>query len=280
MRRFAADPSPELGSYLLLQLLVLRQRIDEGRRDLDLFRAGASLGQMYGLLLGNDGKFSTAHNWYRTATVLADRSKDTALRSFVRGRSLNRGLYEGYTAKQTLDGADEILSLAHSPNAGVLEAHAVRVCVHALTNNVREGRLAIADMRDTVEHLPDSDSTASLGTPLERTAFHNAYLESRVGSLDGAQRACEDALKMLGNWPLWIAETKMYLARALVMAGDVKEGITYGLATAQSMRHDVHVIGIAVRDVTTTVPEGYSSDELKALQAYASKVAGPWEALR
>jgi transcriptional regulator with XRE-family HTH domain len=277
-RRFVADPSPQFGAALLTQLLVLHQKITEDRTNVDLLRASAGLGQTYGLWLGNQGNLHTAHNWYLTAAKLADRSGDMPLRSFVRGRSLARGIYEGYSVKQTLTGVAEVLELTDEPTTGAMEAHAARVGVYALTGDAREGRQAVSDMRTVVDRLPD-EALRTLAAPYARTIFLSAFLECRVGTLGEAQSACEAAFPELSEWPLWLAETRVYLGRAMVAAGDVGPGIAYALSTMQAMRHDVRVIGVAVRDVISVVPNGYQSDELQALRAYADRNPGPWETL-
>jgi transcriptional regulator with XRE-family HTH domain len=277
-RRFVADPSTQFGASLLTQLLVLHQKITEDPTNADLLRASAGLGQTYGLWLGNQGNLHTAHNWYLTAAKLADRSGDLPLWSFVRGRGLARGIYEGYSVKQTLTGVDEVLELTDEPTTGAMEAHAARVHVYALTGDAREGRKAVSDMRTVVDRLPDN-ALRTLAAPHARTTFLSAFLECRVGTLNEAQTACEAAFPELSEWPLWLAETRVYLGRAMVAAGDVGPGISYALNTMQAMRHDVRVIGVAVRDVVSVVPNGYQSDELQALRAYADPNPGPWETL-
>lgn len=277
-RRFVADPSPQFGASLLTQLMVLHHKITADRNDADLLRAAAGLGQTYGLWLGNQGNLPAAHNWYRTAVALADRSGDVSLRSFVRGRSLARGSYEGYSVRQTLDGVDEVLHLTHEPTTGAMEAHAARVHVHALTADAHAGRQAINDMRSVVDRLPD-DALRTVAAPHARTTFLRAFLECRVGTLADAQPAYEAALPELTEWPLWLAETRVYLGRAMVAAGDVGPGIAHTLHTMQGVAHDVRVIRVAVRDVLSVVPEGYRSDELQALRAYADTSPGPWETL-
>jgi transcriptional regulator with XRE-family HTH domain len=277
-RRFVADPSPEFGATLLTQLLVLREKLAEDRANVGLLRASAGLGQTYGIWLGNQGDLHTAHNWYLTAARLADRSGDLALRSFVRGRSLARGIYEGYSVKQTLTGVDQVLDLTREPTTGAMEAHAARVHVYALTGDAREGRRAVSDMRTVVDRLPD-EALRTLAAPYARTTFLKAFLECRIGTLSEAQSACEAAFPKLFEWPLWLAETRVYLGRAMVAAGDVGPGIAYAFSTMQAMRHDVRVIGVAVRDVMSVVPRGYQSDELQSLRAYADPNPGPWETL-
>jgi DNA-binding XRE family transcriptional regulator len=276
--RLVTDPSPMFGAALLTNLMMLRQQVAE-KPSTSAFRAAAGLGQVYGLWLGNQAELGGAHHWYRSAGTLADRSGDIDMQAYVRGRSASRGIYEGWTIKQTLDTAAAAEALTERPTIGALEAHAARVSVHALSGNAAAGRAAVASMGDITERLPDEALDQAVA-PVERTVFLGAFLECRVGSLDDAERACEAAETTLAGLPTWLAETRVYRGRAMVAAGNVGEGLTYTLDTVQTLRHDVRVIGVAVRDVCSVVPAGHRSDEYTALRAYADPMPGPWETLR
>lgn len=277
--RLVSDPSAVYGSSLLADLMLIQRRIREGRPSLDLFRAGAHLAQLYGLWLGNQGDLGMAHRWYAGAIALADSSRDTATRTWARGRSLARGIYEGYTVAATVSGVNEVLALTSKPTPGAMEAFAAEVHVHALTGDAKAGRKAVAGMRSVVDRLPE-DTLDTLAGPVERAIFLNAFLECRVGGLADAEAACAQALPALEDWPLWQAETNVYLARARAAHGDVAAGISHALATVKGLQHDVRVIGVAVRDVMSVVPAGYRSDELRALAGYAHTGPVPWETLR
>lgn len=276
-RRLVSDPSPLFGAALVTNLQMLREQLATSRSP-DLFRASACLGQIYGLWLGNQDQLGGAHHWYRTATSLADRSGDTDTMAYTRGRSAARGIYEGWTVKQTLDMSSEALNLTERATAGALEAHAARVTVHALTGDAKEGRSAVNDMARLVSQLPDS-GLKTVVAPEERMIFLRAYLECRVGSLDDAQSACDEAESALARLPTWLTEMRVYRGRAMVAAGDVRAGLSYTLQTVQGMRHDVRVISVAVRDVMSVVPHGYRSEDMLALSAHADPNPGPWETL-
>lgn len=279
--RLVTDPSPLLGTALLTGLSVLRQEIDgaSDRRRSDLLRAAAGLGQIYGLWLGNVDQVGGANQWYRSAGVLADRSGDTSMRMWVRGRAASRGVYESWTIQRTLTAVEETLSITDRPTAGAVEAHAARASVAALVGDTRGGRAAIRAMADAAEQLPPSE-LHTLADPVARTLFMSAFLEARVGSLAEAEAACEQAEEALTRMPTWLTETQVYRARAMVAAGDTSEGLTYALRAVQGVRHDVRVIAVAVRDVLSALPRGYRGDAADALRPYAAREPGPWETLR
>jgi hypothetical protein len=279
--RLVTDPSPLLGTALLTGLSVLRQEIDTAtsRRRPDLLRAAAGLGQIYGLWLGNVSQVGGANQWYRSASILADQSGDTSMRAWVRGRAASRGVYESWTIPRTLAVVEETLSITDRATAGMVEAHAARASVAAIVGDPKGGRAAIRAMADAAERLPESE-LHTLADPIARTLFMSAFLEARVGSLAEAEAACEQAEDALTRMPTWLTETQVYRARAMVAAGDHREGLTYALRAVQGVRHDVRVIAVAVRDVLSALPRGYRGEDADALRPYADTQPGPWETLR
>ena len=277
-RRLVCDPSPLLGSALLTNLAVLRQQLRENP-SLGLFRSAAALGQTYGLWLGNQNHLGGANHWYRSCASLSDRSGDTDMRAYVRGRSASRGIYEDWTVTRTLDVAAEALAVTPRPTLGALEAHAARVGVYALTGDVGQGRAAVQAMADVAERLPAATSRTAAG-PMQRTAFLRAFFECRAGTAESAEQACDEAEDALAGLPTWLIETRVYRARSMVAAGNVIGGLAYALRTVEQLRHDVRVISVAVRDVCCAVPASYRGPDLAELWTYADPSPGPWEAIR
>lgn len=279
--RLITDPSPLLGTALLTGLSVLRQEISQAsdRRRTDLLRAAAGLGQIYGLWLGNVSQVGGANQYYRAAAILADRSGDTSMRAWVRGRAASRGIYESWTIPRTLSVVEEALSITGRPTAGMVEAHAARASVAAIVGDPKSGRAAIQAMADAAEKLSPAE-LHTLADPTARTLFMSAFLEARVGSLREAEVACEQAEDVLTRMPTWLTETQVYRARAMVAAGDTREGLTYALRAVQGVRHDVRVIAVAVRDVLSALPRDHRSDAADALRSYADPNPGPWETIR
>ncbi|MGH3912099.1 MAG: helix-turn-helix domain-containing protein [Pseudonocardiaceae bacterium] len=275
-RRLVTDPSADYGGALLAQLMVARQQNIDLGTTADRLRATAQLGQLYGLWLGNRGDVVSAHGWYRSAAMVADRSGDSLTRIFVRGRTLSRGIYEGYTARETMEGVDAALNISRKPCLGALEAYSALVHVHGLTEDLRSGRAAVANMQRVTDLLPDSE-TRKVAGPVERTASFRNYLECRVGSRRDADRAFTEVDPVLRPVPVWHADARVYYGRALVKDGDVAEGVRLALDAAKGFGQDVRVVGVGVRDVLSVIPKGYRSDQLDELKIYAAVGPTPWE---
>lgn len=275
-RRLATDPSEAYGQSLLAQLTIARQQIIDGGTSPERLRVVAQLGQLYGLWLGNRGDVASARNWYRTATVVADRSGDASTRAYVRGRAASRGIYEGYTVGETVADAREALAITAKPCAGALEAWSALVHVHGLTGNLSDGRRAVAGMREVADALPDRDGVAG---PAQRAVSFANYLEGRTGPLGKAETAYAEADRMLRSVPVWWADATLYYSMAQVRHGDPEAGVARALGAMKGLGSEVRVLSLGVRDLVGAVPKGYASGDLDELRTYASTSPGPWETL-
>jgi transcriptional regulator with XRE-family HTH domain len=272
--RLTVDGSASFGRALSAQLMVVRQRLTDGGPNVDLLRAAAGLGNVFGLWLGNTGSLSAAHGWYITANELAEQSGDRLLTSFVVGRSASRAVYEGWTVHRTVEQAARALSLSRGEScSGALEAYAALVHVYALTGEAKDGRAAAREMLAVADDMDDPAARA-------RALFCAAFAEARYGNPDSATEAYQLARPALAPHPLWAAEAKVYLGRSLVAAGAVQEGAGVALGAVAPLQGAIRVVGVAVRDTVTSAPEGVRSDELNELRKYADPAPGPWETLR
>jgi transcriptional regulator with XRE-family HTH domain len=274
-RRMVIDPSVQYGQSLLAQLMIARQQnVDLGMTP-DRLRAIAQLSQLYGLWLGNGGNVAGARGWHRTATLMADRSGDPAARVFVRGRALSRGVYEGYSVRETVAGVDQALSISRAPSLGSLEAYSALVSVHCLSGNLNAGRVAVRQMQEVADSLPEADKQAGAR---ERTVSFRNYLEGRVGPRKAADKAWAEADSALRTVPVWHADAKVYYAISLVRSGDVADGVDLALSAGRAFGKGVRVIGVGLQDVLAVVPSGYRSTELDELRTYAASGPVPWAA--
>jgi transcriptional regulator with XRE-family HTH domain len=280
-RGLVTAPTAAYGPRLLADLNLLLQLVRDGQAGADQMRAAAGLGNFFGLWCGNRGQLDDAHRWYRTAGHLADRSGDTALAGYIRGRTAARGTYEGATIADTEAAVARVLAEAAQASIAGLEAYSAEAHIGALTGDYARAKAAARSMAAIAEALPDDADPWSMAAPMQRAMFVDAYIEGRTGTLETAAPSMQAALPALTGWPTWQAEVHQYWARALVAAGDVGAGIRYGLDAARSTAYaDVRVIGMAVRDVVDAVPAGYRSDELDELRGYAAADPGPWETIR
>lgn len=273
-RRLVTDPSLAYGTALLGKLMLAKQHLVDRGRTADRLRAAGYLGHLYGLWEGNQGRVSLAHGWYDAATVLADRSGDTAAQVFVRARTASRAIFEGFTVGEVLDGAASALAISSRPTPGALEAHSARVHVHALTGDLKAGRASVGDMIGVAEALPDSPAG-----PIARTVSFRHYLEARAGTRRDADRAWAEAEPILRPVPVWWLEACVYQGRAMVYDGDVVDGIAYALAAVKQLPTGIRHIGMAVSDLLSVVPADFKSDELDELRTFAATEPGPWATL-
>ena len=272
--QLTVDGSSRFGASLLAQLMVARQRLVETGTSAEMLRAVASLGQLYGLWLGNTGDLSAAHGWYHTASALAGRAGDPKLTSYVLGRSASRGIYEGWTVKHTLADVDRALELAAGrPWDGALEAYAAQVHLCALTGDAKAGRVAASAMAGVAARAGNSAALA-------RAQFSGAFAECRYGTVETAQAAYDECAELLRVHPLWRAELGVYLGRSMVAHGDVTTGAQVALDALDGLTADVRVIGVAVRDLVSSAPKGVRDTGLDQLRTLADPAPGPWETLR
>lgn len=271
-RRLVTDPSAAYGTALLTQLMIARQQIADRGPDPDRLRAAGYLGHLFGLYEGNQGRISRAHGWYNSSAVLADRSGDTNARVYVRARTASRAIFEGFTVPEVVNGAQGALAISSTPSPGALEAHSALVHVHALTGDLKTGRRSVGDMISVAEALPDSPAG-----PIARTVSFRHYLESRAGSRSDADRAWTEAEPILKPVPVWWREAQVYHGRALVRDGDIADGIALALEAMRALPVGIRHVGLAVSDLLSVIPAGYTSDDLDELRTYAAREPGPWE---
>jgi len=273
-RRLFVSPTPQYGNALLAQIMVARQVVADDRDDTDAIRATALLSLMYGLWLGDNGDVPAALGWYRTSKTLADRSGDQHAQTYVRARSATRGIYEGMAEAQIVTDVREALALSAGPTFGALEAHAANVQLAALTGDLTGGRRSVGQMWEIAEHLPSTDGPGAA----QRAGSFAVYLEGRTGGLKAAMDAYEVAEPLLRGVPLWNAEARVYVGRAMVRVGDVAGGISYALTALAPLPFVSRVVRVGVSDLLAAVPSGYRSEQLDALRVLAAPGRGPWEA--
>ena len=269
-RRHILAPGPDFGNELAAQITVAQQHIVAGDRD--AARGGALLALTYALWIGDSGRIPTAHSLYATAAGLADRSGDPATRALVRARAANRGIYEGWNGRQAREKITEALAISDRGAAG-LEAHAARVHLAALHGDLRGGRAAVAAMRTAAETMPEAQGP----TPDQRVANFHAYLECRAGTIGDAERVWPQVERLLAGVPLWRVDAQLYMARALVKAGNVAEGAAMAVDAIAAMPAPTRILGIGVRDILAVAPAGSRDERLQVLRGYATPGPTPWE---
>lgn len=273
-RRLVIEPNAMFGDELLASMLTARHRVAE-RADVEATRAAAHLGLLYGIWMGYHSNINTGRNHYRTAGLLAQKSRDLDTQVYVLGRTASAGPYQGLTIGETQAKIDEALALASQrPSEGLVEVYAAQVHLAALREDLPAGQAAVAQMWEVAGRLPET--TEGPG-PAQRAASFDAYLHGRLGSVRDAEVALRQATHVLRHLPEWLAESRLYYSRALVRHGDLDGGVDTALAAARTLRYSNRVIRLGVEDVLQALPPGYETEQVAQLRQQGTTGVKPWE---
>lgn len=273
-RQLTMGPTNSFGEELLSRVLVARQMVAEQNTP-DNLRVAAHIGLLYGLHSGHRGNLETGNGYFRTAERLAEMSGDRTTQVYVLARVASAGPYQGLTRTQTQDRYQKALTIAGDrADAGVLEAHAARTHLAALTGDLQDGRDAVQKMwavAERMEHASDSP------TPLQRAASFDAYLEGKLGDRISAEKAFRRADTVLPSVPLWHVEARLYRGLAMIRAKDTDTGLAYALDAAKALPFSDRVVRLAVDDIIRALPVGYRSDVIDELARHGATGPRPWE---
>ena len=169
----AADIRKRLAS----DLVVLQQQLDKP----GLWDVAAKLMTLYGKTFpGADG--AKASNWYRMATIAADRSEDPESREWVRGRAAIALGYEGASLPVASMFADQALAIGSRPSLGRLNATMGRAHAAAIVGD-RTTALGLVDEGRRVFDVAGSpaDESSDYAVPYWRFNVFVSLLAARLG---------------------------------------------------------------------------------------------------
>jgi hypothetical protein len=191
----------------------------------------------------SDGRRTGAIRWYMLGARAADRSEDTSVRIWVRGRAASRLAVEGTELPAATCLAKEALALSEQPSLGRLNAQLALAQVQG-SDGDRAGALAtLDDARRTFDVVGSDGQTTDFAFPEWRMESLVSLVASRLGderltleSQESAERAFPADLPKLrfGKY--------LQLHRALMMVncGDQQGGLTYARDTLDRLPPDEH----------------------------------------
>jgi len=216
----------------------------------------ARLMTVYGKTLPSTDAHTGAVSWYRMAATAADRSTDTAVRVWVRGRAALALGYEGAALPVARELADQALALSDRPSIGRLNALVAKAHVAALGGD-RSGALGLlGQARRVFDVAGSTEQISDYAMPPWRMATTVSLLLSRLGD-PGAEAAQQEADR---TRPASLARfaTHIELHRALMMArsGDVTGGIDYARTALDKLPQQRHSLSLRLlmAEVERTAP--------------------------
>jgi transcriptional regulator with XRE-family HTH domain len=214
-RRFMYEPPDLLQRRLEGDLLVLRHTLANAESAAVILVA-PRLMAVHGMLSANLGDVDNAIRWYRAARLAADRTGDSHLRQWVRGREAFRRGYEGARPAEVL---------AITSDVDDIEAYLATAQAYARLSENRRAILSLNSARQSQDAAASADENyPSIYTmPEWRMALSSAY----VYALMGDPVACDKELESVdppSEVRRWESQLEMQRAVAHTRSGDIREG--------------------------------------------------------
>ncbi|MFY1636055.1 helix-turn-helix domain-containing protein [Solwaraspora sp. WMMB335] len=217
-RDYMSIGAGELQDRLAGDLVVLQQHLGTPL----MWGLAARFLSVYGK---TTGEAREAIRWYRLAAVAADRSGDTAVRVWVRGRAALALGYEGAALTVAQDLADQAIALADRPSLGRLNALMAKAHVAGIRGD-RAGALAHLDAaRRVFDQIGSDEQISDFAVPQWRMATFTSMLLARlgepaaVGAQDWADRTRPASLQRFAT------HIELHRGLMLVRSGDRTEGL-------------------------------------------------------
>jgi len=236
----------ELIRALMVDMLGMQEalrRHNDTPQQRDLLRAASLLSAFTAQAVANVGQPVEARRWWRTARNAADRSGDPYSALWVRGREIVRAMESRPVPAilQLIEEAEGITGQA--PPEATLELIAAKAQSLALAGRSAAATETLTQLRKQFSKSPSGYSGSMLSWGQERLHNTESFTYSRLGLLSNAESATADGLSLYAaNSPTNLrhpAQLQLNLAFALVISGDVGEGLNHArnVITALPVAH-------------------------------------------
>ncbi|MEV0293257.1 transcriptional regulator [Nocardia sp. NPDC050710] len=225
----------EIQRRLAADMIVLQQQLDTPR----MWAIAARLMTLYAKTFpGSDGR--KAINWYSMAAEAADRSEDTDIRVWVRGRAAIALGYEG-AALPAHQFADQALAINDRPSSGRLNALWGKAHAAALQGDKAHARGLIDTGRREFDRSGSDDQASDYAVPWWRVNVFLSLLAARLGDERVAVAAQEAARADLPeSLPRFRTHLAMHQGLMLVRDGDRAEGVKLARAALDALPPEKH----------------------------------------
>ncbi|WP_036527093.1 helix-turn-helix domain-containing protein [Nocardia sp. CNY236] len=232
MRQGAA----QIQQRLAADLVVLQQQLDSPR----MWAVAARLMTLFAKTYpGSDG--NKAISWYRMASEAADRSDDTDLQVWVRGRAAIALGYEGASLSVAHRFADQALAISDRHSLGRLNALWGKAHAASLQGDVRTAHELIDTGRREFDVSYSEEQTSDYAVPWWRVNVFLSLLAARIADERLAVKAQDDARAELPpELPRFATHLDMHKGLMLVRAGDRDQGVELARAALDALPPEKH----------------------------------------
>ncbi|WP_454194878.1 helix-turn-helix domain-containing protein [Nocardia sp. Marseille-Q1738] len=233
---YMSQGAAQIQQRLAADLVVLQQQLDSPR----MWAVAARLMTLFAKTYpGSDG--NKAISWYRMAAEAADRSGDTDIRTWVRGRAAIALGYEGAALPVAHEFADQALAISERPGLGRLNAVWGKAHAAALQGDTHTARQLIDDGRRAFDRSGSEEQTSDYAVPWWRVNVFLSLLAARLGDERLAVQAQEAARAELpDSLPRFATHLDMHRGLMLVRAGDRALGVKLARTALDALPPEKH----------------------------------------
>lgn len=235
-RDYMSAGGAEIQRRLAADMIVLQQQLDSPR----MWSIAARLMTLYAKTFpGSDGR--KAINWYSMAAAAADRSEDTDIRVWVRGRAAIALGYEGAALPVAHGFADQALAISDRPGLGRLNALWGKAHAAALQGDTPTAHGLIDTGRREFDRSGSDDQASDYAVPWWRVNVFLSLLAARLGEERVAVAAQEAArVDLPESLPRFRTHLDMHQGLMLVRDGDRTEGVKLARAALDALPPEKH----------------------------------------
>lgn len=231
----------EMQARLASDLIRIRHRLD----DPNLCAAAARLLTVHGKTLPTaDGREGAIH-WYRLAVKTADRSEETDVRVWTRGRSALALAYEGAALPVARELATQALAIDDHPSLGRLNALLALAHVQGFEGD-RAGAIAtLEDAERTFDIVGSDEQISDFAIPEWRYNTITGLLLARIGDEHRAITAQETADRTRpATLPRFATHIELHRGLMIAKTGDKAEGVAYARRALDALPPERHSLSL------------------------------------
>ncbi|MBT8228515.1 MAG: helix-turn-helix transcriptional regulator [Dactylosporangium sp.] len=237
-RDYMSVGAADLQARLAGDLVVLQQHLETPLR----WGAAARLMTVYGKTMPATGGRRGAVTWYRMAAIAADRSQDSAVRVWVRGRAALALGYEGAALPVARDLAEQALTLSDLPSLGRLNALMAMAQIAAVDGDRSTALTTLDTARRVFDRCGSDDQISDFAVPEWRMATFTSMLLSRLGDPRAVEAQDTADRTRPASLPRFATHIELHRGLMAAKTGDLAGGVDHArraLALLPVQRHSL-----------------------------------------
>jgi transcriptional regulator with XRE-family HTH domain len=252
-RDYMSVGAAELQNRMAGDLVVLQQHLETPA----LWGVAARLLTVHGKTVPSDDGARSAARWYRLAAVSADRSGDTAVRVWARGRAALALAYEAAGLNTATELADQALALSDTPSIGRLNAFLAKAHVAGVRGDKKTAIAELEQAKRVFDRAGSYEQISDFAMPEWRMATISSMLLSRMGDPGAVAEQDRADRTRPATLPRFATHIELHRGLMQAKAGDRAGGVAYAKAALAKLPPERHSLSLRLlMDEIERVPAG------------------------